>query len=225
MTAVARLWFPAAVALLVGVIALNLATIYYAQVATVVPPERPPVEQTVRPEALPRTGGGVRVLELSVVSEKPRPRVDPDPIHETVRDAPAIHRTAYAYENPQSMSLTLAEPLTLNEARRLLARHGLALVEGRTRLRGDVSLYLSGNFCCEQTLKTQLAGLEGVEVASASSCGPNHCYVRLHVADSSRVSLADLRETLDSTRARLENLWWLVGGSEEFYVLQDVPSH
>lgn len=144
MNVVKKGWFPVAVTLLVGVTAFNVHRIYRARSHDGGNPEgttgqsRPVPVETAQPgPAVPRT------ITLAV-APKAAAQLDAEAITRALQSMGPVGSAHLEGEAPATARLTLVEPVKLSQLSDRLALQGAEVVEGRSLLRGELRLHVSG---------------------------------------------------------------------------------
>lgn len=147
MNVIKRYWFPAAVALLVGVIAFNLYTIYSnragsnAQVTQT--PEGPGDRHASKQAA--RTGPGVpRTISLVIAPTNGESGLDTGKVAKALRARGAVQEAQVEVQSQPTMKLTILEPVKLSALSGWLESQGAVVVEQESPLRGNLRLHVSG---------------------------------------------------------------------------------
>ena len=146
MRVVKRYWFPAAVTLLVGVIAFNLYTVYYRDGGTAIADRTPGSPGSRRPPAQGDPGGpGIpRTIALAVAPRAPGHALDGKAVMAALQTIGAVQEAQAEGGSPWTVRLTVVEPVKLSLLSKRLEDQGAEVVERRSPLRGDLRLHVSG---------------------------------------------------------------------------------
>ena len=146
MKTIKRYWFAAAVTLLVGVIGFNLYTIYYRDGGSVTAERSPEGSDKRTPAAQDGRGGpGIpRTIALTIAPKTTEQKLDAKVITTALQSIGAVQQASFDGGNPATVQLTVVEPVKLSLLSERLENQGAEVIEGRSPLRGDLRLHVSG---------------------------------------------------------------------------------
>lgn len=148
MNVIKQYWFPAAVTVLVAVIAFNLYTIYNQTVgnpaaggAAQGPGKKRPSVKDVPAEAGP---GIPRSVALAVAPKRPETELNSDALKQALQTIGAVKEAHLKGESPTVVRLTIVEPVKLSLLSERLDNQGATVVEDGSPLHGHLRLHVSG---------------------------------------------------------------------------------
>lgn len=219
MSVAKRYWFPAAVAVLAGVIGFNLYTVSRRGGGTTVaagtadgPASRPSPADAARAERPDAGPAQPRTLSLVVAPRESGSKLDRDALTRALLSIGAVQRVEPEGDNPLALRVTVVEPVKQSLLRDRLENHGAVVVEDRSPLRGDLRLHVSGMSCegCANALRGKLASLNGVQVQRVELPSDKEGYAYVAVAEGAPLTLASLKEAVAKTPFSLDNVEWAV---------------